>query len=334
MVDGAWQFRRAPTITRPIEEIVRRTAEGIPFLVPEIQLAFKAKHQRPKDEQDFNAALPHLSLAQRDWLRMALEAAYGTYAWVDRLSSTPMRWRWVAKPVTGVTDLATCSTMPYTWSMLFVSYYRVSTDKQGRSGLGLEAQRTAVTAFTMGRGNVLAEFTEIESGKKNDRPQLVAALDLCRKKKARLVIAKLDRLARNVAFIANLMESGVEFIACDMPEANRLTLHILAAVAEHEREAISRRTKDALTAARARGTRLGNPRPVSSLARGRATLMKQTDERHANVRPLIKDLQAQGIGLRAIARELNRRGIPTARGMKWAHATVAAVLQRDGKDTL
>ncbi len=211
--------------------------------------------------------------------------------------------------------------------MVFVSYYRVSTDKQGRSGLGLDAQRAAVAAFTTGRGDVLAEFTEIESGKKSDRPQLAAALSVCRKKKARLVIAKLDRLARNVAFIANLMDSGVEFIACDMPEANRLTLHILAAVAEHEREAISRRTKEALAAAKARGTRLGNPRPSSSLERGRAKLAAQSDAWHANVRPLVVQLQSDGLGLRAIARELNRRGIPTSRGKQWEHATVTTVLR-------
>lgn len=211
--------------------------------------------------------------------------------------------------------------------MLFVSYYRVSTDKQGRSGLGLDAQRAAVAAFTTGRGHVLAEFTEIESGKKSDRPQLAAALNVCRKKKARLVIAKLDRLARNVAFIANLMDSGVEFIACDMPEANRLTLHILAAVAEHEREAISRRTKEALAAAKVRGTRLGNPRPNSSLERGRAKLAAQADAWHANVRPLVVQLQSEGLGLRAIARELNRRGVATARGKQWEHATVSVVLR-------
>ncbi len=121
----------------------------------------------------------------------------------------------------------------------FVGYFRVSTDRQGRSGLGLEAQREAVTRFIHGRGALLAEYTEIESGKKNDRPALADALALCRQQKATLLIARLDRLARSVAFISNLMESGAEFVAVDMPEANRLTMHILAAVAEHEREAIS-----------------------------------------------------------------------------------------------
>src|SRR3954469_11857326 len=140
----------------------------------------------------------------------------------------------------------------------FVAYYRVSTEKQGRSGLGLEAQQEAVRSYLNGGGwHLMAEVVEVESGKKNDRPRLAEALRLCRLHGAILIIAKLDRLARNVAFISNLMESGVEFTAVDFPQANRLTVHILAAVAEHEREMISRRTKDALAAAKARGTKLG-----------------------------------------------------------------------------
>src|SRR5919205_517927 len=143
----------------------------------------------------------------------------------------------------------------------FVSYLRVSTARQGRSGLGLEAQRQAVTDFLNG-GNwhLAAEVVEVESGKRNDRPKLAEALRLCRLHGAVLIIAKLDRLARNVAFISNLMESRVEFTAVDFPQANRLTVHILAAVAEHEREMISQRTKAALAAAKARGTQLGGHR--------------------------------------------------------------------------
>src|SRR4051812_31466483 len=147
----------------------------------------------------------------------------------------------------------------------FVAYYRVSTDRQGQSGLGLDAQRAAVAGFIGTRG-LVAEFTEVESGKRSDRPQLAMALDLCRRKRTMLVIAKLDRLARNVAFIANLMESGVEFVAVDMPYANKLTLHILAAVAEHEREMISVRTKIALAAYKARG---GKKPRAAKLAVGR-----------------------------------------------------------------
>src|SRR3712207_3006231 len=128
-----------------------------------------------------------------------------------------------------------------------VAYYRVSTDKQGRSGLGLEAQREAVHRHLNGGSwQLVAEVIEVESGKRNDRPKLAEALRLCRIHKATLIIAKLDRLARNVAFISNLMESGVEFTAVDFPQANRLTVHILAAVAEHEREMISQRTVAAL----------------------------------------------------------------------------------------
>ncbi|MBK3802670.1 resolvase [Azospirillum brasilense] len=213
-------------------------------------------------------------------------------------------------------------------SRAFVAYYRVSTDRQGRSGLGLDAQREAVAIHVAGRGDLVAEFTEVESGRKVDRPQLRAALDLAARRRATLVIARLDRLARNVAFIANLMDSRVDFVACDMPEANRLTLHILAAVAEHERELISQRTRAALAAAKRRGTRLGNPTPGPALRCARAALVAAADGFAANARPLIQDLQAAGLGLRAIARELNRRGVPTARGRDWQASTVRNVLRR------
>src|SRR5438477_9726116 len=145
---------------------------------------------------------------------------------------------------------------------LFVAYYRVSTARQGQSGLGLDAQRQAVCDYLAGQAGsqLIAEFTEIESGKRNNRPELEAALAMCKRAKATLVIAKLDRLARNLAFIANLMESGVDFLATDNPHATKLMVHMLAAFAEHEREQISARTKAALAAAKARGVRLGYPR--------------------------------------------------------------------------
>jgi DNA invertase Pin-like site-specific DNA recombinase len=147
-----------------------------------------------------------------------------------------------------------------------VAYYRVSTAKQGASGLGLEAQQMAVSEYVGRQGwELVGSFTEIESGKKADRPQLLKALEHCRRYKATLVIAKLDRLARNVAFVSNLMEAGTDFVAVDFPHANRLTIHILAAVAEHEREAISARTKAALAAAKARGVKLGNPNGAAAL---------------------------------------------------------------------
>ena len=171
---------------------------------------------------------------------------------------------------------------------------------------------------------VLGEFVEVESGRKDDRPQLTAALALCRQRRAVLVIAELDRLARSVAFISNLMTSRVEFVAADMPEANRLTVHISAAVAEHEREMIAQRTKAALAAAKARGTRLGNPRP--DMAAARAVAMGNAAQFRAAIRPQIEALQAEGRSLRGIAAELNTRGINTSRGRSWHAACVQAVL--------
>ena len=188
--------------------------------------------------------------------------------------------------------------------MQIVSYLRVSTAKQGLSGLGMEAQRAAVAQFTAaGSHTLVAEFVEVESGRKADRPQLAAALTSCRLHRATLVIAKLDRLARNVAFIANLMNGGVEFVACDMPHANRLTLHLLAAIAEHEREMISQRTKAALQAAKARGVKLGNPNGAAALLDG----CRLAAERSAGVRraravqhaaavaPILGELSANGL---------------------------------------
>ena len=212
----------------------------------------------------------------------------------------------------------------------FVAYYRVSTDKQGASGLGLEAQRSAVLDFINGgTANLIAEFTETESGKRNDRPQLAEALKLCRKEKAKLVIAKLDRLARNVSFISNLMESGVDFVAVDMPDANRLTVHILAAVAEHEREMISQRTKAALQAAKARGVKLGSPDPKKGSAIGVAVRKEQADQFAANAVPIIREIEASGVTSRlGIAKALNARGVQTARGGRWYDSTVKNVLGR------
>jgi DNA invertase Pin-like site-specific DNA recombinase len=217
----------------------------------------------------------------------------------------------------------------------YIAYFRVSTQRQGRSGLGLEAQQQAVTVFLHGHGELIIEsFTEIESGRKNDRPQLAAALDACRKHKAILVIAKLDRLARNVHFISGLMESGVEFVAVDMPEANRLTIHILAAVAEHEREMISKRTKDALQAAKARGTKLGSPAPKKGAAIRSRVLQEKADRFAANVLPVIRGLQAEGIAShKALAKVLNARGIATANKRKWYGKTVKNVIVRSAIGT-
>lgn len=216
----------------------------------------------------------------------------------------------------------------------FVAYYRVSTDKQGAAGLGMDAQREAVTRFLGQRGEIVAEYVEVESGRKNNRPQLSAALEECKRRRATLVIAKLDRLARNVHFISGLMESKADFLAVDMPDANRLTIHVLAAVAEHEREMISQRTKAALAQARARGTKLGNPRAAEAavLARAARVIKKPPPQ----VRTLIQERRAAGASLREIAHELNQLGIRTPRGCCWYACTVSQQLkaaQRDTEDT-
>src|SRR6202047_102390 len=177
----------------------------------------------------------------------------------------------------------------------FVAYFRVSTDRQGKSGLGLEAQRESVmNCLDGGRWTLIAEFTEVESGKRNDRPELEKALASCKKQKAKLVIAKLDRLSRNLAFIAALMDSGVEFIAVDNPHANKLTVHILAAVAQHEREMIGQRTRDALQAAKARGKRLGNPKLSEARRYATAARKKIADRFSMNVLPVIREIQRSG----------------------------------------
>ena len=218
----------------------------------------------------------------------------------------------------------------------FIAYYRVSTDRQGQSGLGLDAQRKAVTDYLNGGSwELLGEFTEVESGKRADRPELLKALDACRKMKATLIIAKLDRLARNVHFVSGLMESGVDFVAVDFPTANRLTIHILAAVAEHEREMISQRTKAALQAAKARGKALGwsnpNRQEEHAIASERGNFVTRTmaDQFAANVLPVVKEIEAAGITtLKGIAAAMNARGIRTARGGQWHPTTVRNLLTR------
>ena len=210
----------------------------------------------------------------------------------------------------------------------------MSTTQQGVSGLGLAAQRASVAAhLNGGRWELLQEVVEIESGKRSDRPKLVEALRLCRQKKATLVIAKLDRLARNVHFISGLMESGVEFVAVDMPQANRFVVHILAAVAEQEAEAISKRTKAALAAAKARGTQLGGRR-VSRERWGEIGLearlgrTAEAEKRAATlVLPVIHELRAGGaVSLRQIAAGLNEKNVATPRGGDWSAVQVQRAL--------
>ena len=217
----------------------------------------------------------------------------------------------------------------------FIAYYRVSTAKQGASGLGLEAQKSSVREFLNGgQWQLISEFTEIETGKSATRPQLAQALAMCRLQQATLVVAKLDRLARNLNFLSNLMESGVDFVAADMPSANRLTIHVLAAVSEAEALAISQRTKAALAAAKARGVVLGGNRgglTPDAIANGRKQALEvrrqQTSKRNADLLPIIGAIRGAGATtLQAIANGLNQRNIPTARVGAWKPMQVSRVL--------
>jgi DNA invertase Pin-like site-specific DNA recombinase len=213
----------------------------------------------------------------------------------------------------------------------FVAYFRVSTDRQGKSGLGLDAQRKAILDYLNGGSwSLVGEFVEVESGKNSDRPQLAAALAACKKHKAKLVIAKLDRLSRNLAFIATLMESGVEFVAVDNPHASKLTIHVLAVIAEHEREMISARTKAALAAAKARGQVLADAAKL-----GREVAKANAQRFAANVLPIIEEIERSGVtSHNAIAAKLNERNVRTARGGKWTHVQVGAVLRPFEQDAV
>jgi DNA invertase Pin-like site-specific DNA recombinase len=223
----------------------------------------------------------------------------------------------------------------------YIAYTRVSTKKQGNSGLGLEAQTAAVTKFVNGHGKLLATYTEVESGKKSDRPELAKALNHARRSKAILVVAKMDRLSRNVAFLSALMESTVEFVAVDNPHANRLTIHILAAIAEHEAKATSTRTKEALEATKARGKNLGSNRPGHWEGREhlrqegqrkatKAAAIANRENRigiYSDIVPMIKELRNQGVTLQAIAAKLNELGHATRRGKPWNHVQVMRLLR-------
>lgn len=218
-----------------------------------------------------------------------------------------------------------------------MAYERVSTARQGASGLGLEAQCKVIEDFAVSReAGVLARSTEVESGRKANRPELAKALHLAKVAGATLVIAKFDRLSRNAAFLLALRDSGVRFVAVDMPEANDLTVGIMALVAQAEREAISRRTKEALAVAKARGMKLGNPNGAESLRRAgkggaalRAAVSSNAVAFAADLTPVLADILAAGhTTLRAIAAELTARGIRTRRGGKWGVGNVKGVLAR------
>jgi DNA invertase Pin-like site-specific DNA recombinase len=224
-----------------------------------------------------------------------------------------------------------------------IAYFRVSTKQQGASGLGMEGQAAAVEANANQNGEtIVARYTEIESGRNSDRPKLAKALSHAKRSKATLCVAKLDRLARDVEFFARVMNSEADFVACDNPAANRLTLHILAAVAEAEAKAISDRTIAALAAAKARGTLLGSARRghwkgreqarLNGLAKARTLSAvirsERAEQAYADLRPGMADMRANGMTLAAIADRLNSEGHTTRRGKLWNPIQVARVLNR------
>lgn len=226
--------------------------------------------------------------------------------------------------------------------MKLIAYYRVSTDKQKQSGLGLEAQQADVAAFAKSN-SLLQEYQETESGKNSDRLELQKALKHAKQAGATLVVAKLDRLARNVAFLSKLMESGVPFICCDNPNATPLTIHILAAIAEDEAKRISRRTKDALDALKARGVKLGAANPITyekiqgrtgwkkGSAASRQTRKRMHLERYSSLLPMIKELRGLGQNYREIAEALNRQGYETSRGRPWNNSQVCRILKQEAE---
>jgi DNA invertase Pin-like site-specific DNA recombinase len=220
----------------------------------------------------------------------------------------------------------------------FIAYHRVSTQRQGQSGLGLEAQEAAVRDYLNGGAwMLLGSYTEVESGRDNQRPELAKALAACRVKNATLVIAKLDRLSRNAAFLLGLKEAGVRFVCADNPHANEFTIGILALVAQHEAEMIARRTRDALAAAKRRGVKLGNVANLSDAGRalgsprGNAARSEKATRRAADVLPIIRDIEAETTGkatLATIATELNERGVLAPRGGAWSPVQVQRVMAR------
>ena len=212
----------------------------------------------------------------------------------------------------------------------YIAYYRVSTIKQGDSGLGLEAQRNDVTRYT--NGNLLHEFTDVASGKKNTRPELEKALAMAKSENAVLIFAKLDRLSRDVEFIFSIRNAGVEIVCCDMPDLNTLTIGIFATMAQYERELISERTKKALAVKKAQGVKLGKPENLTNeaKAKGREANSRNAKESNSNQNALIvaRDHVKNGMPLSAIAESLNFLGIKTRRGGKWHKSAVHYLLKK------
>ena len=222
----------------------------------------------------------------------------------------------------------------------FVAYYRVSTQRQGRSGLGIDAQKKAVLDFLDGgRWSLVAAFEEHETGRDNDRPKLREAMALCRVRNATLVIARIDRLSRNAHFLLGLQEAKVRFVAADMPDANELTVGIMAVIAQAESKRISANTKAAMAAARARGRQLGHRDNLSAVGRAKgrplalAAKTIKAKARAVDLTPTIREIQGSGqTSSRHIAGELNTRGIATARGKQWTSVQVMRLLARIGQN--
>jgi len=214
----------------------------------------------------------------------------------------------------------------------YIAYYRVSTQKQGSSGLGLEAQRTAVRNFIGSDSEILTEYTDIESGKRNDRPNLLQAIADCKEKNATLIIAKLDRLSRNASFIFTLRDTGVKFIAVDMPEANSVTIGIMAVLAQDERERISQRTKVALDELRKQGVKLGSPQNLDTEARQKGLEARKQNalqnENNKKATALIVALRSQGKSFYVITNELNELGFLTRRNKRFQQNQIQRLFNR------
>ncbi|MCQ2268152.1 MAG: recombinase family protein [Bacteroidaceae bacterium] len=217
----------------------------------------------------------------------------------------------------------------------YVAYLRVSTQKQGYSGLGLEAQREIIHNYLRDT-RPIEEYVEVESGRKTDRPKLTEALESCKKTGATLIVAKLDRLARNVAFLSQLLESDTEIIFCDFPQANKMVLHILGAISQYEAELVSIRTKAALQAKKARGSHLGNPehlmgKHAAALAKSNATNRKKAADNPNNKRAvaMLRTLATQDLTLQEMADSLNKEGFVSSQGCKFRPSTVATLLNRN-----
>lgn len=214
----------------------------------------------------------------------------------------------------------------------YIAYYRVSTQKQGQSGLGLEAQKTTVRKFINGNDNLIVEYIEVESGKNNHRPKLIEAIELCRRENAKLLIAKLDRLSRNVAFIYTLMDSKVEFACCDMPNANEVTIGIMAVLAQDERTRISQRTKSALVELKAKGVKLGSPQNLTNEVRQKGLEARKTNtldnENNRKASALITSLRNGGHSFGSIAKTLNDYGFRTRRGNTFTQMQVKRLYDR------